>query len=303
MLPTAGKPVRRAARTLIVRPMRLAVVVSFVVAVLTFGLSSGAGASTAGSFVALGDSYAAGPLVPTQIAGAGLCLRSDHNYAHVLKPVVAATRFADVSCSGATTYEMTHPQHLTVGSNAAQFNALTADTKVVTLEIGGNDIGFTSILLNCASVLPWGSPCKNKYVKNGDDKIADAINATGPKIGGVIDGIHTRAPQAAIYVLGYPAILPDTGGGCWPKLPITASDTSYLRAKEKQLNAAVASAASGHHAHYVDVYTPSIGKDACSSSTTRWIEPVVPLHLAAPVHPNATGEKGMAAVVQKAMGL
>src|SRR5436190_2200603 len=97
---------------------------------------STAEATTTGSYVALGDSYAAGPVIPTQIVAAGLCLRSNKNFAHKLAPVIAAQHFRDVSCSGATTTDMTHTQSLYIGSAPAQFNALSADTSIVTLEIG-----------------------------------------------------------------------------------------------------------------------------------------------------------------------
>jgi hypothetical protein len=43
-------------------------------------------------------------------------------------------------------------------ANPPQFNALTADTQIVTLQIGGNDIGFTSILQNCATANPVRAP-------------------------------------------------------------------------------------------------------------------------------------------------
>jgi hypothetical protein len=106
-----------------------------------------------------------------------------------------------------------------------------------------------------------------------------------------------------VFVLGYPAILPDTGIGCWPAMPIAWNDVSYLRSKEKQLNTMIKTQATGHGATYVDVYTPSIGKDSCASSSTRWVEPIVPVNAAAPVHPNARGERGMATVTRGVMGL
>ena len=52
---------------------------------------------------------------------------------------------------------------------------------------------------------------------------------------------------------------------------------------------------------YVDTYGPSIGRDACRSATTRWVEPLVPANPAAPVHPNARGMDGIAAVVRAAI--
>jgi lysophospholipase L1-like esterase len=264
-------------------------------------LPSPAGAAT-GIYVALGDSYTAGPLVPSQILSAKGCLRSDHNYAHIVAAGIGASALRDASCSGATTANMTGAQGVVGRTNPPQFNSLSSATSIVTLGIGGNDIGFTSIILNCASIVWWGSPCHNKYVTNGDDKISDSINRAASKIAAAIDGIHARAPHARVFVVGYPAILPNSGGGCWPTMPITSNDVPYLRTKEKQLNSTIAAQAAAHHAKYVDVYTPSIGHDACSGYSTRWVEPVVPLHLAAPVHPNATGEQGMANAVRAAIG-
>jgi lysophospholipase L1-like esterase len=258
---------------------------------------SGAGAATALTYVGLGDSYASAPLVPTQIFSARGCLRSDHNYAHLVAGAIRPSAFKDASCTGATTKNMTQPQGVVGGTNAAQLDRLTASTGLVTIEIGGNDVGFTSILLHCGSLVPWGAPCRNHYVHDAVDDIANRINATAAKVRAVLAGIAARSPHARIFVLGYPAILPNTGGGCWPRMPITSSDVSYLRAKEKQFNSMIAAQAVARHATYVDVYTPSIGHDACQSSSVRWVEPIIPTNAAAPVHPNARGERGMSTAV------
>ena len=61
------------------------------------------------------------------------------------------------------------------------------------------------------------------------------------------------------------------------------------------------SGAQANGAVYVDVYTPSIGRDACAAASTRWVEPLVPANAAAPVHPNARGMDGMAAAVAAAI--
>ena len=103
-------------------------------------------------------------------------------------------------------------------------------------------------------------------------------------------------------MLGYPAILPEHRRRLLARMPITSSDVSYLRAKEKQFNSMVASQAVAHHATYVDVYTPSIGHDTCQSSSVRWVEPIIPANAAAPVHPNARGERGMSTAVIAAIG-
>ena len=191
-----------------------------VLASLAGALSVGAAGASAADWAGLGDSYAAGPLIPNQQLNPLGCLRSDHNFAHLAAAALGRS-LADASCSGAKTDDMTAPQDVTPGpANPPQFNALTTDTQIVTLQIGGNDIGFTSILENCATANPFAHPCRDKYVVNGHDTLADKIAATAPKVAAVLQGIHTRSPNARVFVVNYAAILPETGSGCWPQVPI-----------------------------------------------------------------------------------
>ena len=78
-------------------------------------------------------------------------------------------------------------------------------------------------------------------------------------------GIYTDAPNARVLVVGYPAIVPNTGDGCWPVVPIAFGDVPYLRGVEKELNAMLATEAAANKATYVDTYTASIGHDACEA--------------------------------------
>ena len=250
----------------------------------------------AAPYVALGDSYTAGPWIPKQLPDPAGCQRSDHNYPHVVAPALGLG-LRDVSCSGAGTTHMTRPQDVSRGPNPPQLDALGAETRVVTLGIGGNDIGFGSLVTTCVVVVPWGTPCQDRYVVNGVDEISRRIAETAPRIATVLDDIHRRSPSATVFVVGYPTILPDAGFGCWPVLPFAPSDVPWLRAKHRELNAMLAAQAAADGSVYVDVYTPSIGHDACALPLHRWVEPVVPLSPAAPVHPNARGMEGMAAEV------
>jgi hypothetical protein len=273
--------------------MRKSVVLALLVVALAPGVARGA------DWVGLGDSYAAGPLIPSQSLNPLGCLRSSRNFAHI----AAANRgmsLADVSCSGAKTTHMTAAQSTDAGTNPPQFNALSAATKVVSLQIGGNDIGFTEILQNCVTYNPFSHPCQDRYGTGANDQINARIAATAPKVAAVIAGIHERSPSAKVLVVNYAAILPESGGGCWPQVPLAYADVPYLRAKQKALNAMLQSAAANNGAIYVDDYTASIGKDACRSSGTRWVEPLVPGNAAAPFHPNARGEAGVAVVVTAA---
>jgi hypothetical protein len=219
------------------------------------------------------------------------CLKSDHNYGHLLAPKLALPAFRDVTCSGAETDDMTQTQGVSPAPNPPQFNALDASTQIITLQIGGNDIGFSGIAEDCFSPSPVaGSPCHDKYVVNGHDEVSDRIAETGPKVGAVLDGIAARSPSAAVYVVNYSAIFPHTGNGelCWPNLPVSWGDIPWLRAKQEELNAMLATQAAAHGAHLVDLYAASVGHDACQPPGLRWIEPLVPV-AGAPVHPNLVG--------------
>ena len=131
----------------------------------------------------------------------------------------------------------------------------------------------------------------------GTDQISNRIAATAPKVATVLQGIHTHSPTAQVRVVGYLDVFPETGPGCWPVVPLAYADVPYLRAKEKELNAMLAQQASANNATFIDVYTPSIGHDACQPPCRRWVEPLSPAAPAAPMHPNATGMLGTAAIV------
>jgi GDSL-like Lipase/Acylhydrolase family len=275
-------------------PQRLRRVAVLALAMLA-ALAALAGAARAANYVALGDSYAAGPIIPNQIAPLG-CLKSDHNYAHLAAPTIGLP-LRDPTCSGATTADMTNPQETELGTNPPQFDSLDSETTRVSLTIGGNDIGFSEIALSCVTINPFSTPCKDKYDSGGKDQIAERIAATAPKVAAVLQGIHTRSPSAKVFVVNYAAIFPETGFGCWPQMPIGFGDVPYLRAKEKELNAMLSTQAAANGATVIDWYKASIGHDACKGSSTRWVEPVVPTNPAAPIHPNLAGMTGAAAIL------
>jgi hypothetical protein len=254
--------------------------IRFVVLAVLLGLlvpltaSTAVDADTPASYVALGDSYAAGPLIPVPIKPWG-CLKSDHNYGHLLAPKLGLPAFRDVTCSGAEAEDMTQAQGVSPEPNPPQFDALDANTQLVTLQVGGNDIGFSGIAQDCFSPSPLaGNPCQVKYTNpDGSDQVAARINAAGPGVGAAIDGIRARSPQAEIYLVNYSAIFPHTGNGelCWPSIPVSWGDIPWLRQTQERLNAMLANQAALHGAHLVDIYAASVGHDACQPPGLRWI--------------------------------
>jgi lysophospholipase L1-like esterase len=252
-------------------------------------------AAQAEEYVALGDSYAAGPLIPLQLPPFG-CLKSNNNYGNIAARALQAAPYRDPTCSGAKTNHMTTSQGVTPGPNPPQFDSLTASTTLVTLTIGGNDIGFSSIAKDCFSRDNKGTPCQDRYVVNGVDEISQRIKDTAPKVASVIQGIAQRSPNARILVVNYAAILPESAG-CWPIMPISDGDVPYVRAKEKELNQMLADQAAANGAKVVDWYAASVGHDACQPPGIKWVEGPVPANAAAPVHPNLLGMLGAADLV------
>jgi lysophospholipase L1-like esterase len=270
------------------------------VLVVTIAAWTATAVARADNYVSLGDSYVAGPFIPNPTLPLG-CLKSDHNYPHLAAGGIGLP-LRDPSCSGAKTDHMTQPQDVDPdGPNPPQFNSLDASSTVVSLTIGGNDIGFSSIAEDCVTYNPFSHPCQDKYNSGGVDQIHQRIVATAPKVAAVLQGIHARSPSARVFVVNYPAIFPETGNGCWPQMPISFSDAPYLRAKEQELNQMLATQAAANGATLVSWYAASIGHDACKSSSVRWVEPLVPGNSAAPIHPNGKGMQGAAGVMVSAV--
>lgn len=269
-------------------------------AVLIATLALAGPASAAQEYVALGDSFTAGPLIPVQVPIFG-CLKSNNNFPNLTARELGLT-LRDASCSGAETEDMENPQGVSPdGPNPPQFDRLSNRTRIVTIQIGGNDIGFSSIAEDCTSTSPEGTPCQDRYVHDGRDEISERIQATAPLVAAVFQGIRARSPKARILAVNYAAILPHSGPGCWPQMPITEGDVPYVRAKQEELNAMLATEAAAAGAELIDWYAASVGHDACKPPVIRWVEPVVPVNAAAPIHPNLGGMLGASELLSTAL--
>lgn len=271
---------------------RRVTVVSLLTALFAALLAPHAGAApTYRNYVSLGDSFVSGPFIPLQRLDPLSCFKSTQNYPSVLAKRLGIANFTDISCGGAQTKDMTGVQSGIPGQSVPQFSALKADTDLVTVSIGGNDIGFSDIILTCAGKSitdPTGAPCKANY----GDSLGQRVDATAAKVAAVLQGIKQRSPKARVVVVGYLRILPPSGG-CWPVVPISKGDVPYLDNVQQQLNGMLGAQAKAAGATFVNPYDISLGRDTCAAPWDKWVEGIIPTSLAFPVHPNA---KGMAAV-------
>jgi lysophospholipase L1-like esterase len=287
-------------------PRRAILVAAFTIVALACSALAAADANAAtGPYVALGDSYTAGPLVPTPTGSPILCGRSTNDYPADVARAINPSSFVNASCSSATTVDMTQSQSLDGGVQTAppQFNALSSTDALVTVGIGGNDAGLISVAEECTALdvlWPFGDRCKSHYQSGSINTELAAINATGPKVAQVIQGIVARAPQAKVLVVGYPDGLPQNGSNCYPDVPFSSADVTWFNSMEIDLNTVLQQTAQANGATFVDTFSSSIGHDACQGSNA-WVNGLLPTSAAFPLHPNQTGEANMAKQVEGAL--
>ncbi|MFE4606514.1 SGNH/GDSL hydrolase family protein [Kitasatospora indigofera] len=271
----------------------------------------------AGPYVALGDSYTSGLRIEPQVGEPRGCARSAVNYPSLVAKALglAGASFRDVSCSAARTGDLTGSQRTDDGANPPQLDALSADTRLVTVGIGGNDAGFMEVVGECArqnlvqslaqslaGSAAAAAPCRDHYASGGADQVRRKVDAAGEKLAAVLAEVRRRAPQARVFVVGYPALLPADPSACAPVLgaSVAPADLGFLGEKERELNGMLAERAAAAGAGFVDTATPSAGHDMCAGAA-RWVEPPFPAPGLAAVHPNAQGQQGMAAAVLRAV--
>src|ERR1700761_7052148 len=111
------------------------------------------------NYVALGDSYSSGVGAGST---SGSCGQSPNAYPALWAAASPAASFTSAACSGATTADVI----------SGQLSSLSASTTLVSITIGGNDAGFSSVLETC--VLGSTSGCE-KAVAAGERYVATTL--------------------------------------------------------------------------------------------------------------------------------
>jgi lysophospholipase L1-like esterase len=247
------------------------------------------------TYVALGDSYTAAPLVPETDVSNG-CLRSTNNYPALVAASHPGTVLVDVSCSSADSSSMVGVQRTGDQSQPPQFDALPEDTDLVTVSIGGNDFDLFATLVGTCTELrtsdPAGAPCEARFGSGEKDQLASRVEPIGAHVAAIIAGIRDRAPGARVIVVGYPQILPDQGT-CPELLPLADGDVDYARGIVDALTSAIERAARAADADYADVRAATAGHDICADDP--WINGRnTDVDLALAFHPFAAEQRAVA---------
>jgi lysophospholipase L1-like esterase len=224
--------------------------------------------AAAPAYVALGDSYSSGVGTRSYLADGTSCQRSTYAYPSL---VAAARGYAlDFrACSGARIPDVTD----------RQLGALSSATGYVTISVGGNDAGFSSVLTECAQP-GWMSNCDGA-INTARAYIADTLPA---KLATLYGSIRSKAPSARVVVVGYPRIFngEDCNAGTW----FSPAEETRLNQTADLLNGRLAAAASARGFGFADPTARFTGHAVCDS--TEWIN-----GLSNPVsesyHPNRAG--------------
>lgn len=274
-----------------VLPMRIALLV-----LLPLLLSACAGPqavlSPGASYVAMGSSFAAGPGLTPYLANApARCTRSTRNYAHQLADK-RALALVDVTCSGATTGAVLD------GWNElpAQVAAIGPDTKLVTVTIGGNDVGYIGNMMSvsCRSVArAAGQPddrCRMPAWPDeaGFQRLAASLNRIAAQV-------RERAPEAILVFVDYVAVLPPSG--TCAATPLAVDDADRLREIDRRVRDLTAAAAKQAGALLLKASDLTRDHSVCGSEP--WMNGYPAPAGMAPYHPNLAGMTAVAGALDR----
>ncbi|MFD9431477.1 SGNH/GDSL hydrolase family protein [Streptomyces sp. NPDC060002] len=274
------------------------------------------GVPTLKPYVAMGDSYSsgqgAGVYDTSTVTSTNKCYKSYNSYGRILgrdlTSPLTLTSFA--ACGGSVTSDIKTTG--TYSGVSPQDTALSSTTtKVVTISIGGNDIGFANVITTCADP-----------TKDCDGAFNAATNLLGPifdnKLQTVYLDILQKAPLAQVYILGYPPLLAPGSSGCMvgnngSSAPIySAARVQKAVTLSGNLNTSIktnvdvirALGVNYQRLHFVDATisgSPFIGHDVCSSDPYVNGLTLLPGDTAESFHPNAKGQKAYADLLAAAM--
>lgn len=275
------------------------------------------------AYIALGDSFSSGEGVEPFEANTALddwneCHRSEHAYARLLvdehgAPSLGSDGFR--ACSGAVTANITDTPQWDEEVQLGWWPDAT--TELVTLTIGGNDIGFAGFASTCVfSTCDTGSSAYNDAIGKINSELPGKLETT-------YQAILQYSPNADIYVIGYPQVVanksvgdPDDSRCIYMKDGNTTwGDARAARNVVTQLNDTIEEAvnsvrsldADNDRLHFVEMdgaASPFVGHEVCGTASTSWFQNIdqAPNDPTYVFHPNDLGQEGYATAVGASIG-
>jgi lysophospholipase L1-like esterase len=223
------------------------------------------------NYAALGDSYSSG-LGAGNYGSSGSCYRSAGAYGQLWTNHDSPASFDFAACSGATTSDVINTQAPT----------LSSATNLVSITIGGNDVGFSSVMETC--VLDSTSSCVSA-VDNAENQAKTTLPG---KLDNALNAIAQHAPNAQVVVLDYPELYDlSKSSGC---IGLSTTDRTVLNQAADILDGVIQSAAARHGDAFADVRSAFSGHELCDSD--EWLHSVDWFDLTDSYHPTASGQSG-----------
>lgn len=291
---------------------------SAVIAAVALSLLTGTAASAAPSgYLALGDSYATGQAIGGAKGADEDCLQSVNGYPSQVAQNLGLT-LIDNTCSGAVLNDIFHTSSK---GRAPQASAPADSVSLITLTMGGNDLGFSSLLSSCLALSATGPltshqpTCREKHTIDGVDQVQAKIEReVGPVLVDTLYDLRSAYPSARIVVVGYPTLMPDAShtpqGGCFAPLrqgdsfPFVTSDLAWANSVQSAFERKLALAAQYAGVDYVSQMATTADNSACSASGVPYIAPLTLSGLSATpqsFHPNAAGLTAIGQTVTSAL--
>ena len=255
-------------------------------------------------YVAMGSSYGAGPLLGDRVPGSPRAAgRTLQNYAHLVAADLGLA-LTDATFSGATVAELLHgtAAHNATGSGMPpQVDALTPDTRLVTITGGGNDVGYIGRIVvgSVPAPLAW-----LPFVRRGR-RAFDSPSGTDAKFAqletdlrALIAEIRARSPRAEIVLVEYLSVLPPDDRMLPRRFPRELAD--WGRATLARLAALEAAVGAETGCRVVPVTAASVDHHAWSAEPwTRHLQ--LSRTKGAPFHPTPAGMRAVAGMVEAAL--
>jgi lysophospholipase L1-like esterase len=249
-------------------------------AVLCVGvLAPAAAASAAPQYVALGDSYSSGVGSRVFYEESGECDRSPDAYGPRIASKLDYT-LSFQACSGAKTTEV----------DEKQLGTLSSSTSLVTITIGGNDAGFSNVIINCAL-----------YYFTCGEAIGEADEFIAKKLPGLLEttykDIRAKATTAQVIVLGYPKLFTKEGKTCNVNF-LTSGNEKKMNESAEKLDAVIKARAEAMKFTFVNPTSAFEAHEVCASE--EWLngqsDP-----LSESYHPNTKGQEEFQKLIETAI--
>jgi lysophospholipase L1-like esterase len=249
------------------------------VAAVVFTPLAPAAPSAPDRYVALGDSFSSGVGTGSYTLSS-TCRRSTYAYPSLVAQQRPNTALTFVACSGAATSDVM----------ASQIQSVTADTAIVTVTVGGNDIGFANLIVQCTL-----SDCSSQL----DSTRTTLAGVLTTRLDTVYAAIKSRAPAAKVVVLGYPRVF--SGSGCLGTLGISSAERTKANQLSDALDQLTSARAAAYGFTYKSAVGPFTGHAVCSSSA--WLNGLNLLSSVESYHPNRNGQsQGYTPLVRSVVG-